>query len=254
MGSTGKCVVSFFVGVAAGIGGSIAYKKIGERIEAHNLSKTEEAEEREKVEASNRTVVHFQKKEDDAESDDEEHIVSITNDEPPLTDEEIAKLSKPLTDEEIAKLSKPIKWADKNGPYSALSRRERMFKQPYIIEECQMGDDGYRVEATVYYADGVLADSDDHIISITDTVGQAAINLLGTMTEDGPIEALCVRNERLQTDFEITADVRTFVDLCLQHPEKTPAEYETLEAITDPDGAAKREAEEYEDFRQEQSL
>lgn len=242
MGPTGKCVVSFFVGVAAGIGGCIVYKKIGERIEAHNLSKTEEAEEREKVEASNRTVVHFQKKEDDDEPDYEEHIVSLTIDEPLLTDEEIAKLSK------------PIKWADKNGPYSALSRRERMFKQPYIIEECQMGDDGYRVEATVYYADGVLADAEDHIISITDTVGQAAINLLGTMTEDGPIECLCVRNERLQTDFEITADVRTFVDLCLQHPEKTPAEYETLEAITDPDGAAKREAEEYEDFRQEQSL
>lgn len=237
MGSTGKCVVSFFVGVAAGIGGCIAYKKIGEKIEAHNLSKTEEAEEREKVEASNRTVVHISKKENEADNDDDD-------------DDDEA----PLNEEEIAKLSKPIKWADKNGPYSALSRRERMFKQPYIIEECQMGDDGYRVEATVYYADGVLADSDDHIISIMDTVGQAAINLLGTMTEDGPIECLCVRNERLQTDFEITADVRTFVDLCLQHPEKTPAEYETLEAITDPDGAAKREAEEYEEFRQEQSL
>lgn len=79
---------------------------------------------------------------------------------------------------------------------------------PYVISPEEYGDlpDYGRFELT-YYADGVLADSDDEIVDdVDDVVGEESLTTFGTYEED----AVHVRNDRLKADYEILRDHRDY--------------------------------------------
>ena len=79
---------------------------------------------------------------------------------------------------------------------------------PYVISPDEYGDlpDYSRFELT-YYADGVLADSDDEIVDdVDDVVGVESLLTFGTYEDD----SVHVRNDRLKADYEILRDNRNY--------------------------------------------
>lgn len=82
--------------------------------------------------------------------------------------------------------------------------------RPYIIEPDEFGECDYEEVSLTYYADGVLTDEQDNPIEDVDgMVGEDYVEHFGEYEDD----SVFVRNERLQTDFEILADQRNYSDL-----------------------------------------
>lgn len=79
--------------------------------------------------------------------------------------------------------------------------------RPYVIDPWDFGgEDGYDTITLNYYADGVLTDDDDRIIEddeIDDIVGKDFAEHFGEYEKD----CVCVRNDRLKTDYEICRDL-----------------------------------------------
>lgn len=90
-------------------------------------------------------------------------------------------------------------------------KREDELMKPYVIESEELGElDGYDVDSLIYYADGILAnDVDERIDDIDDVVGEESLTHFGEYEED----TVCVRNDRLKTDFEICRDLRNYSDV-----------------------------------------
>ena len=82
--------------------------------------------------------------------------------------------------------------------------------KPYIIEPDEFGECDYEEVSLTHYADGVLTDEQDNPIEDVDgMVGEDYAEHFGEYEDD----SVFVRNERLQTDFEILADQRNYSDL-----------------------------------------
>lgn len=79
--------------------------------------------------------------------------------------------------------------------------------RPYVIDPWDFGgEDGYDTITLNYYADGVLADDDNNVIEdeeIDDIVGKDFAEHFGEYEKD----CVCVRNDRLKTDYEICRDL-----------------------------------------------
>lgn len=85
---------------------------------------------------------------------------------------------------------------------------KNMAKDPYVISPYDFGelDEYHQVELT-YYADGTLEDEDYNIVTdVDELLGAGSLYTFGEYEED----AVFVRNERLQTDFQILKDYRTY--------------------------------------------
>ncbi len=85
-------------------------------------------------------------------------------------------------------------------------------KKIRVISPDEIGEEpDYDCEALVYYADGVLAYSfnDERVDDPENLVGDA-LNHFGELNED---DLVCVRNEYLETDYEITRDSRNYSEL-----------------------------------------
>lgn len=76
--------------------------------------------------------------------------------------------------------------------------------KPYVIPPNELGDTDYEIVEMVYYgADAVLADDDDkEVTDFDDLIGSDSINRIG----EYDVPSVCVRNDRLQKDFEILYD------------------------------------------------
>ena len=76
--------------------------------------------------------------------------------------------------------------------------------KPYVIPPNELGDTDYEIVEMVYYgADAVLADDDDkEVTDFDDLIGPDSINRIG----EYDVPSVCVRNDRLQKDFEILYD------------------------------------------------
>lgn len=89
---------------------------------------------------------------------------------------------------------------DPNGEYTS----------PYVIPPSEFGtldDEGYEIISLMYYADGVLADDNDEVITdVEDTVTYEAFNHFGEYEED----CVYVRNDRLKVDYEILLSQRDY--------------------------------------------
>ena len=82
--------------------------------------------------------------------------------------------------------------------------------RPHVIEPEEFGECDYEEVSLTYYADGVLTDEQDNLIEDVDgMVGEDYAEHFGEYEDD----SVFVRNDRLQTDFEILADQRNYSDL-----------------------------------------
>lgn len=82
--------------------------------------------------------------------------------------------------------------------------------RPHVIEPEEFGECDYEEVSLTYYADGVLTDEQDNPIEDVDSmVGEDYAEHFGEYEDD----SVFVRNDRLQTDFEILADQRNYSDL-----------------------------------------
>ena len=83
---------------------------------------------------------------------------------------------------------------------------------PYVISPDEFGNEfDYEEASLTYYADGVLTDDQDNIIEDVDgLVGLDSLNHFGEYEDD----SVFVRNDALQTDYEILADLRNYSDVC----------------------------------------
>ena len=99
--------------------------------------------------------------------------------------------------------------------------------EPYIISPDDFMASSYESSTLLYYADGVLADSDNNVISsYIGLIGPKALNSFGQYQED----TVFVRNDKLKTDFEIILDTREFSKIRRENnPKQSLQDGETYE-------------------------
>lgn len=87
--------------------------------------------------------------------------------------------------------------------------------KPFVISPEEFGEDpNYATESLTLYADGVLTNEADEIIDdIEDLVGEDSLTHFGEYEDD----SVFVRNDNLQTDFEILRDLDTYKET---HPDQ----------------------------------
>lgn len=90
--------------------------------------------------------------------------------------------------------------------YSGISKKEEKKtehhdpSQPYVISPEDFGEyDEYDCISLVYYSDKILAEKDEIVEDVENTVGFDSLNHFGDFEED----AVHVRNDRLKIDYEI---------------------------------------------------
>lgn len=82
--------------------------------------------------------------------------------------------------------------------------------KPYVISPYDFGEiDEFHTISLTYYADGVLEDDEQNIVTdVDELIGEQSLTTFGEYEDD----SVFVRNERLQTDFEILKDPRTYAE------------------------------------------
>ncbi len=82
--------------------------------------------------------------------------------------------------------------------------------RPRVIPPDEFGEEDYAVVSLSYYADGIIADDWDKIVEdVASTVGEDFVNHFGEYEDD----SVFVRNDELETDYEILRDTRNFSDV-----------------------------------------
>lgn len=150
--------------------------------------------------------------------------------------ETFSKLTKKSDNEEFSELSKEAGEKEESSPlkknsekqkedyneyqdivnYSGYSEPEKKKEVepvdgPYVISPDECGEyDDYEVLCWTYYADEYLADEDDELVDdIEGTIGYESLRHFGEYEDD----VLYVRNDDLNTDYEITLDSRKYADV-----------------------------------------
>lgn len=87
---------------------------------------------------------------------------------------------------------------------------------PYVIspEEFSSSPPGYSAQPLDYFTDGILADGWGVKLDIDDTIGEDALEHFGEYVDD----IVYVRNERLEIDYEVTKDPRTYYEAAQINP------------------------------------
>lgn len=118
-----------------------------------------------------------------------------------------------ITDVEVTvKKDEPVKkeYSDlvKKLGYSDEEVTKEVKKKPYVIPPEDFGElDDYDTVSLTYYADGVLTDDQDEPIEdVEKLVGKDFATHYGEYEDD----AVYIRNDELQTDYEILKDVRNY--------------------------------------------
>lgn len=207
MNSTLKGVLIFVLGAAAG---SLAtwkliekkYKDIAqEEIDSvkDTFSKMKKNEYPDKLE-DYPDFEEFDDSDDSYDSDDEE----------PKSEHKIDRNNKPDIVEYAKILSEAsyTNYADRQDKKEKKGVEPVEYERPYVISPDEFGEkDGYENVTLTYYADGVLTDYFDNVISnIDEVVGFDSLDHFGEYEDD----AVFVRNEKMETDYEILRDLRDF--------------------------------------------
>lgn len=206
MNSTLKGVLIFVLGAAAG---SLAtwkliekkYKDIAqEEIDSvkDTFSKMKKNEYPDKLE----DYPDFEEFDDSYDSDDVE--------EEPKPEQKIDRNNKPDIVEYAKILSETgyTNYAERQDKKEKKGVEPVEDERPYVISPDEFGEkDGYENVTLTYYADGVLTDYFDNVISnIDEVVGFDSLDHFGEYEDD----AVFVRNEKMETDYEILRDLRDF--------------------------------------------
>lgn len=84
--------------------------------------------------------------------------------------------------------------------------------RPYVISPDEFDENGYQTVSLTYYADGVVEDDFYDVLDdeeIEEKVGRDSLNHFGEYEED----SVFVRNDELETDYEILRDSRRYADI-----------------------------------------
>lgn len=206
MNSTLKGVLIFVLGAAAG---SLAtwkliekkYKDIAqEEIDSvkDTFSKMKKNEYPDKLE----DYPNFEEFDDSDDSDDVE--------EEPKPEQKIDRNNKPDIVEYAKILSETgyTNYAERQDKKEKKGVEPVEDERPYVISPDEFGEkDGYENVTLTYYADGVLTDYFDNVISnVDEVVGLDSLDHFGEYEDD----VVFVRNEKMETDYEILRDLRDF--------------------------------------------
>lgn len=207
MNSTLKGVLIFVLGAAAG---SLAtwkliekkYKDIAqEEIDSvkDTFSKMKKNEYPDKLE-DYPDFEEFDDSDDSYDSDDEE----------PKSEQKIDRNNKPDIVEYAKILSETgyTNYAERQDKKEKKGVEPVEDERPYVISPDEFGEkDGYENVTLTYYADGVLTDYFDNVISnVDEVVGFDSLDHFGEYEDD----VVFVRNEKMETDYEILRDLRDF--------------------------------------------
>lgn len=89
-------------------------------------------------------------------------------------------------------------------------KEEMDASKPYVISPEEFGECDYAIISLTYYTDGTLTNDRDKIIAnVDELIGEDSLNHFGEYEED----SVFVRNDELQTDFEILKDYRAFSEI-----------------------------------------
>ena len=93
----------------------------------------------------------------------------------------------------------------------AVKEGKIMADRPYIISPEEFGENPYYDTISLtYYSDKVLTDEDDiEIEDVDGLIGEDSLNHFGEYEDD----SVFVRNDELQTDYEILLDERAYYDI-----------------------------------------
>ena len=79
---------------------------------------------------------------------------------------------------------------------------------PYVItpDDFSSSPPGYNAQPLNYFADGVLTDDWGVVLDLDETIGEDSVEHFGEYVDD----VVYVRDERLEIDYEVTRDPRTY--------------------------------------------
>lgn len=130
--------------------------------------------------------------------------------------------SKEVKDETLRSFNDKINYSNLVKEIGYISKDEEggsdVNDKPYVIEPEEYGEmDGYETVSLTYYADGVLADDRDNVVEdVEGMVGVESLDHFGEYEDD----SVFVRNDRLETDYEILLDLRNFDDVAGVNPNR----------------------------------
>lgn len=121
--------------------------------------------------------------------------------------------------EEVAEYNNIISqqgYAEPNPSADSKGKEVKGVARPYVISPAEFDtEDDYEVYSLNYFEDGTLADEQGNVIEdVEGMVGRDSLNHFGEYEED----AVHVRNDALQCDFEILRDLRRYSDVYRNGP------------------------------------
>ena len=207
MNSTLKGVLIFVLGAAAG---SLATWKLIEK--KYKDIAQEEIDSVKDTFSKMKKNEYPDKLEDypDFEEFDDSDDSYYSDDEEPKSEQKIDRNNKPDIVEYAKILSETgyTNYAERQDKKEKKGVEPVEDERPYVISPDEFGEkDGYENVTLTYYADGVLTDYFDNVISnIDEVVGLDSLDHFGEYEDD----AVFVRNEKMETDYEILRDLRDF--------------------------------------------
>ena len=206
MNSTLKGVLIFVLGAAAG---SLATWKLIEKkykdIAQEEIDSVKDTFSKMKKNEYPDKLEDYPDFEEFDDSDD-----SYDSDEEPKSEQKIDRNNKPDI-VEYAKILSEVgytNYAERQDKKEKKGVEPVEDERPYVISPDEFGEkDGYENVTLTYYADGVLTDYFDNVISnVDEVVGFDSLDHFGEYEDD----VVFVRNEKMETDYEILRDLRDF--------------------------------------------
>ena len=206
MNSTLKGVLIFVLGAAAG---SLATWKLIEKkykdIAQEEIDSVKDTFSKMKKNEYTDKLEDYPDFEEFDDSDD-----SYDSDEEPKSEQKIDRNNKPDIVEYAKILSETgyTNYAERQDKKEKKGVEPVEDERPYVISPDEFGEkDGYENVTLTYYADGVLTDYFDNVISnVDEVVGFDSLDHFGEYEDD----VVFVRNEKMETDYEILRDLRDF--------------------------------------------
>lgn len=201
MNSTLKGVLIFVLGAAAG---SLATWKL--------IEKKYKDIAQEEIDSVKDTFSKMKKNEypDKLEDYPDFEEFDDSDDEEPKSEQKIDRNNKPDIVEYAKILSETgyTNYAERQDKKEKKGVEPVEDERPYVISPDEFGEkDGYENVTLTYYADGVLTDYFDNVISnVDEVVGFDSLDHFGEYEDD----VVFVRNEKMETDYEILRDLRDF--------------------------------------------
>lgn len=138
-----------------------------------------------------------------------------------IADEEIESVKTVMRlkdSEKKKKAEEPVDDADKykeivrDSGYSGKKKEvEKEVSKPYIIPPEEFDENGFQTEILTYFEDEVLVNEyGDVIDNVDELISKDSLEHFGEYEND----SVFVRNEELETDFEIQRDSRNYNDVC----------------------------------------